>query len=403
VTIGNGVTSIVDYAFSGCTGLTSVTIGNSVASIGDCVFEVCSSLTSVTIPDSVTSIGDAAFYGCTSLSDVYYGGSEAEWNAVGIDDYNECLTSATIHFNDGTTSGGSTGDSGSTSETLSGICGDSLTWTLEDGVLTISGSGYMYDYEEVGTPWLSLTDSITAVVIEDGVLGISTYAFYGCVNLTSITWPDNLLYIGKCAFDECNSLEDITLPSGLTTLGTSFYGSVYYNDETNWTDNALYIDGWLAAVSDCSEESFVVETGTVGIAMGVLASYDLQSVHIPDSVKYICDYAFAYCEALTDVYYSGSEEDWNAIEIGTENDCLLNATIAYDSGSEGSTTPGDLNGDGEVNASDLTILARHVGKVETMQDETYLATADVTGDGNVDASDLTKLAQYVGKIISSLD
>ncbi|MCD8001693.1 MAG: dockerin type I domain-containing protein [Oscillospiraceae bacterium] len=56
-----------------------------------------------------------------------------------------------------------------------------------------------------------------------------------------------------------------------------------------------------------------------------------------------------------------------------------------------------------MDASDLTILARHVGKVETIEDEAYLANADVTGDGNVDASDLTKLAQYVGKIISSLD
>ncbi len=71
--------------------------------------------------------------------------------------------------------------------------------------------------------------------------------------------------------------------------------------------------------------------------------------------------------------------------------------------SEDSAISGDLNGDGEVDASDLTILARHVGKVETMEDETALANADVTGDGNVDASDLTKLAQYVGKIISSLD
>ncbi|MCD7786328.1 MAG: dockerin type I domain-containing protein, partial [Oscillospiraceae bacterium] len=59
--------------------------------------------------------------------------------------------------------------------------------------------------------------------------------------------------------------------------------------------------------------------------------------------------------------------------------------------------------DGEVDASDLTILARHVGKVDTITDETALANADVTADGDVDASDLTKLAQYVGKIISSLD
>ncbi|MCD8389543.1 MAG: dockerin type I domain-containing protein [Oscillospiraceae bacterium] len=56
-----------------------------------------------------------------------------------------------------------------------------------------------------------------------------------------------------------------------------------------------------------------------------------------------------------------------------------------------------------MDASDLTVLARHVGKVETMEDEIALANADVTGDGNVDASDLTRLAQYVGKIISALD
>ncbi|MCD7767349.1 MAG: dockerin type I repeat-containing protein, partial [Oscillospiraceae bacterium] len=101
------------------------------------------------------------------------------------------------------------------------------------------------------------------------------------------------------------------------------------------------------------------------------------------------------------------ENDWNAIEIGEYNDPLTSAAIHYNStGPEDETgdfIPGDLNGDGEVDASDLTVLARHVGKVETMEDETALANADVTGDGNVDASDLTRLAQYVGKIISALD
>ena len=58
------VTSIGDYAFSGCSGLTSVTIGNSVTSIGSNTFYDCSGLTSVTIPNSVTSIGDNAFYNC---------------------------------------------------------------------------------------------------------------------------------------------------------------------------------------------------------------------------------------------------------------------------------------------------------------------------------------------------
>jgi hypothetical protein len=69
-TIPDSVTSIGNYAFSDCTGLTSVTIPNSVTSIGDAAFFGCSSLASVTIPNSVTSIGDGAFAYCYSLTSV---------------------------------------------------------------------------------------------------------------------------------------------------------------------------------------------------------------------------------------------------------------------------------------------------------------------------------------------
>ena len=70
VTIPEGVTSIGDSAFSGCSSLTSVTIPSSVTSIGGSAFSGCSSLTSVTIPEGVTSIGGYAFYGCSSLTSV---------------------------------------------------------------------------------------------------------------------------------------------------------------------------------------------------------------------------------------------------------------------------------------------------------------------------------------------
>lgn len=65
--IPNSVTSIGEYAFSGCSGLTSVTIPNSVTTIGESAFSDCSNLTSINIPNSVTMIGSSAFYGCTSL------------------------------------------------------------------------------------------------------------------------------------------------------------------------------------------------------------------------------------------------------------------------------------------------------------------------------------------------
>ena len=71
-TIGNDVTSIGAYAFSGCSGLTSVTIPGSVTSIGDFAFSGCRGLTSVTIPDSVTSIGDWAFSDCSGLTSVTF-------------------------------------------------------------------------------------------------------------------------------------------------------------------------------------------------------------------------------------------------------------------------------------------------------------------------------------------
>ena len=71
VTIPDSVTEIGDVAFSYCSSLTSVTIPDSVTSIGGWAFDFCSSLTSVTIPDSVTSIGYMAFYSCSSLTSVY--------------------------------------------------------------------------------------------------------------------------------------------------------------------------------------------------------------------------------------------------------------------------------------------------------------------------------------------
>ena len=87
VTIPNSVTSIGKSAFSGCSGLTSVTIPNSVTSIGSCAFSGCSGLTSVTIGNSVTSIGGSAFYNCSGLTSVTIGNSVT---SIGYHAFEEC-------------------------------------------------------------------------------------------------------------------------------------------------------------------------------------------------------------------------------------------------------------------------------------------------------------------------
>ncbi len=93
--IGDQITSIGNFAFEMCTGLTGVSIGYSVTSIGNLAFMGCSSLTSVTIPDSVKSIGVNAFERCSGLTDVSIGNSVT---SIGEGAFSECygLTSVTI-------------------------------------------------------------------------------------------------------------------------------------------------------------------------------------------------------------------------------------------------------------------------------------------------------------------
>lgn len=99
VVIEDGVTTIGNYAFVGCTGLTSVIIPDSVTRIGFGAFCVCTSLTSVIIPDSVTTIGDGAFYGCTGLTNVIIPDSVT---TIGERVFDNCTSLKEIYYKRGT-------------------------------------------------------------------------------------------------------------------------------------------------------------------------------------------------------------------------------------------------------------------------------------------------------------
>ena len=96
VTLPSTVTTIGDYAFQNCSGLTKIVIPENVTTISWGAFTECRNLTDIAIPESLVLIRATAFDGCYKLADVYYGGTEAQWNAI---ENNDTLTDATIHFN----------------------------------------------------------------------------------------------------------------------------------------------------------------------------------------------------------------------------------------------------------------------------------------------------------------
>ncbi|CVI70517.1 Fibronectin type III domain protein [Eubacteriaceae bacterium CHKCI004] len=193
----------------------------------------------------------------------------------------------------------------------SGTCGDNLTWELsEDGVLTISGTGEMDDWNSSANfGWSSMRNQIKKVVINDGVTNIPSYAFYLCVNLAEISIPDGITSVGNYAFGNCTILKEIDLPDSVVSIGRSAFAGC---------DNLREIS-IPARVTDISQYAF--------------AGCDkLASVGIPDGVVSINSYAFSVCKGLTNIYYEGLEEDWIQIDIDDQgNTYLLDAIIHYNS------------------------------------------------------------------------
>ena len=178
IVIEDGVTSIGDYAFRGCSSLTSITLPDSVTSIGDCAFVFCVGLSSITLPDSVTSIGDSAFKNCSSLT------------SITIPDR---VTSIEPYAFDN--------------------CSSLTSITIPNSVTSIGASAF-YNCR-----------SLTSITIPDRVTSIESRAFTGCSSLTSITIPDSVTSIGYATFAGCSSLTSITIPDSVTSIGESAFSN----------------------------------------------------------------------------------------------------------------------------------------------------------------------------------
>ena len=129
-----------------------------------------------------------------------------------------------------------------------GADGDNLTWDLTDGVLTISGTGAMADYEW-GGPWYANRESITSLIIGDGVTSIGDCAFGDCSVLATIELPNSLESIGVYAFAKCSGLTSVTIPNSVTSIED--YAFYYCTALASVTlgEGVEYI--WSCAFSGC--------------------------------------------------------------------------------------------------------------------------------------------------------
>ena len=163
VTIGDGITSIGDYAFYSCRGLTELTLPNSVTSIGESAFDGCSGLTELTLPNSVTSIGWSAFEGCSGLTELTLPNSVM---SIGRSAFYGC--------------------SGLTELTLPG----SVT--------------------RIGNSAFEGCSGLTELTLPNSVMSIGRSAFGGCSGLTELTLPNGVTSIEESAFQGCSGLAKIT-------------------------------------------------------------------------------------------------------------------------------------------------------------------------------------------------
>lgn len=223
----SSLTTIGGSALRGCSALTELVLPDGLKTVYGNALRDCSALTSVYLPDSVSYMASSAFSGCANVVLSVAEGSYAEqWaitnNVKYVNHGSETTTLEAVEEPETTVPVEET----PAVEETANVCGDELTWKLDEKTLTISGRGGMYSYDaDNAAPWAAYADNIENIVIEKHVKTIGAYAFSGLEKLVSVSFDEEseLEVIEEYAFAGCKELTEIKLPEKLEKLGEAAF------------------------------------------------------------------------------------------------------------------------------------------------------------------------------------
>ena len=283
-------------AFSKCTGLTSVTLGSGLETIGECAFSGCSGLNEIYCLAVVPPVcGESCFDGVDMgncnlniLDEAEQAYKEAEgWKEF----FYEYFTVGGIKY----------AIISSTDKTVEVTYGEDKY--TGDIIIpsTVENAGTTYRVVSIGEKTFSGCTGLTSIDIPDGVTTIGVSAFSGCTGLTSIDIPDGVTTIGTSAFSGCTGLTSINIPDGVTTIGD--YAFYYCGGLTSVT-----LGSGVETIGECAfYDCRGLESVTLGSGLETIGAFafencsNLTSITIPDGVTLIGDYAFYGCSGLTSI------------------------------------------------------------------------------------------------------
>jgi len=238
--IPESVTTIGDWAFEGCRGLTNIIIPESVTTIGDWAFESCWGLTSINIPKSVTTIGDHAFRSCNNAKSI----SIAEGvTSIGDWAFDSCSELRSINIPEGVTSIGDNAFS---------CCFELRSISIPSSVTSIGEGAF------------GSCSNLIRVSIAEGVTSIGDDAFHWCHELTSINIPNSVTSIGDNAFEGCSKLKSINIPNSITSIGEgAFFGCEGLTSVTSYITDVFAIETHV--FEGCENATLYVPKGLVNI------------------------------------------------------------------------------------------------------------------------------------------